>query len=174
MDDNTKKKLAQVGLPTMMLGIGITLGSLAGGSDDAAKVAATTADRSAMSVAIDEQRHIVDPSKYNDVIVPLRAKDPQLVDFLTREVESGATTTTGANFPLGARLTVDPPIWVSEPWLVLDATCADHADEQATWCEVTAQNTTTDAARAVFLVRWEQTEVAPTTDAGVEAVDAAP
>jgi hypothetical protein len=111
-----------------------------------------------MAAAVDAApaiKHCPDPAKYDEVIVPLRAKDPQLVDLLTRETDSGATTTTGANFPLGARLTVDQPVWVSEPWLVLDATCADNVDEQATWCEVTLQNTTPDAARAVFLVRWE-------------------
>jgi hypothetical protein len=44
MDDDTKKTLAKIGMPTLMLGIGITVGSLAGGNADDAKVMQPTVE----------------------------------------------------------------------------------------------------------------------------------
>lgn len=106
----------------------------------------------------------VKPDDYNAAIVPLRKRDPFLVDFLTPALAPGESTapeTFGANFPLGARLQVDAEnhLWVDWPsgdaLSITGGSCTDKPDEQQTWCGFEVANNTAEARRAVFLVRYE-------------------
>lgn len=91
--------------------------------------------------------------KYTEAITEVR-KDPEIVDLGGQLVEPGATTTAGATFPLGTSL-VSAEL-VGAPEFVLDpsAACSDRGD--ATWCEVSATNTSDHPARLVVLVRTKK------------------
>jgi hypothetical protein len=96
---------------------------------------------------------VVDTAKYHAAIVAAKqAHGGDLVDLLSPPVEPGQNVTTGGNFPRGARLaevalTVEG--FSSPTW-----TCRD--DDDATWCEVTATNTSAQAQRLMAMVRVSQ------------------
>lgn len=99
--------------------------------------------------------HEVDTAAYAAAIAQLRAQcSGPCTDLLSPPVEPGKSVTTGANFPRGARL-----VEVTLTGPSLDAfsaptwTCADHDD--ATWCEVTATNTSASTLRLTAMVEYE-------------------
>lgn len=121
--------------------------------------------------------HEVDTAAYHTAVQAAKAAHPDrlLVDFLSPPVEPGASVSTGGNFPRGARLwSKDRPILTEVPsgrlisagtveltgasigsFRIDRVNCRDSEGSDATWCEVTATNTSSSTLRLTAMVEYE-------------------
>lgn len=144
------------------LGVGLTVGALASGDDErdvkpenVIRDAGTDEDAPSRKPARARPPHAVDTAAYAEVVTQLRAKcSGACTDLLSPPVEPGQSVTTGVMLERGARFVdvalvgpadgaFSPPSW----------TCEDRDD--ATWCEITATNTSATTLRLTAMVEYE-------------------
>jgi len=114
----------------------------------------------------------LDTGEMHRVSKAIRDQDPQLVDLGGGLVQPGAEYAAGGNFDRGTRLVA----WESgcvdlggrydaasmacllgpgaASWAVLGSTCEEReGNDDATWCEVTLRNDSSEALRPIVFVR---------------------
>lgn len=101
---------------------------------------------------------VVDTAKYHAAIQAAKESagpDAKLVDLLSPPVEPGAQVTTGGNFPKGARLVGDVLLTGPAEGAFGNVSVTYRDDDNATWVEITATNTSSTTRRLTALVEYE-------------------
>lgn len=108
---------------------------------------------------------VVNTAKYHEAVMAAKQAAPGalVVDLLSPPVEPGESVTTGAYFPRGARLVGDFPLMGNVQFIgaaegaFSTPTVAYRDEENATWIDVTATNTSSTTRRLTALVEYEVT-----------------